>query len=74
MDGSQSKGAFVVQFRESTDIRAGRVEGRAEHIASYKSARFRSVDELLAFIAGVLDESKGDDGSPTVGKPGKAPQ
>ena len=57
MDGSQTRAAFVVQFRESTDIRAGRLEGKVEHIASFRSARFYSVDELLAFIASVLEES-----------------
>jgi hypothetical protein len=50
----QSKAAFVVQFRESTDMAAGRLEGRVEHIASYESARFHSLDELLAFITRVL--------------------
>ena len=54
MDGWQSKAAFVVQFRESTDVQAGRVEGKIEHISSYQSARFQSVDELLAFVARVL--------------------
>jgi len=54
MDGWQSKAAFVIQFRESTDIEAGRVEGKIEHISSYQSARFQSVEELLAFVAGVL--------------------
>jgi hypothetical protein len=51
----QSQAAFVVQFREDTDIRTGRLEGKVEHIASYESARFHSVEELLGFIARVLD-------------------
>ena len=54
MESWQSKAAFVVQFRETTDIEAGRVEGKIEHISSYQSARFQSVEELLAFVAGVL--------------------
>ena len=54
MDGWQSKAAFVIQFRESTDIEAGRVEGKIEHISSYQSARFQSVEELMAFVARVL--------------------
>ena len=54
MDGWQSKAAFVIQVRESTDVEAGRLEGKIEHIASYQSARFHSVDELLAFVARVL--------------------
>ena len=54
MEGWQSKAAFVIQFRETTDIAAGRVEGKIEHISSYQSARFQSVEELIAFVARVL--------------------
>jgi hypothetical protein len=54
MEGWQSKAAFVIQFRESTDVEAGRVEGKIEHISSYQSARFQSVEELMAFVARVL--------------------
>jgi hypothetical protein len=56
MDEWQSRAAFVIQFREGTDIGAGRLEGRVEHIASYKAARFHSLEDLLSFIARVLDE------------------
>ena len=52
----QSNAAFVVQFREGTDLEAGRLEGKVEHIASYKAARFHSVDELIAFMARMLTE------------------
>jgi hypothetical protein len=54
MERWQSKAAFVIQFRETTDIEAGRVEGKIEHISSYQSARFQSVEELLAFVARML--------------------
>jgi hypothetical protein len=54
MESWQSKTAFVVHFLETTDIAAGRVEGKVEHITSYRAARFHSVDELLAFVAQVL--------------------
>jgi hypothetical protein len=56
MEGWQTKAAFVVQFREDTDIEAGRLEGKVEHIASYKMTRFHSVEELLTFIGRVLTE------------------
>ena len=56
MDGWQHKAAFVIQFRRETNIEAGRFEGKVEHIASYKAARFHSLDELLAFIATMLTE------------------
>jgi len=56
MEDWQSRAAFVVQFRPGTDISAGRLEGKVEHIASYEAARFHSLDELMAFIARVLSE------------------
>lgn len=56
MDGSQYKAAFVIQFRPETDIDAGRFEGKVEHVASYKATRFHSLDELLGFMARVLNE------------------
>ena len=56
MDGWQYKAAFVIQFRRETNVEAGRFEGRVEHIASYKAARFHSLDELLAFITTMLAE------------------
>jgi hypothetical protein len=59
----QSEAAFVIQFREGTDIEARRLEGRVEHIASYRAARFHSVDEMLAFIARVLAEIRDADPS-----------
>ncbi len=49
-------GAFVIQFQPETDLETGRCQGRVEHITSYKTARFRSLDELLAFVAQVLTE------------------
>ena len=59
----QSNAAFVVQFREGTDLEAGRLEGKVEHIASYKAARFHSIDELIAFMARVLTEIGNSDHS-----------
>jgi hypothetical protein len=53
-EGWQSKAAFVIQWRQETDIEAGRFEGRIEHIASYEAMRFHTLDELLAFVARVL--------------------
>ena len=67
MKGWQSRAAFVIQFREGTDVPAGRLEGRVEHIASYRAARFHSIDELLAFIGRVLAESDRDQ-PPAVGR------
>jgi len=61
MEGWQSRAAFVIQFREGTDVEAGRVEGRIEHIASYRSTRFQSVDEMFTFITRVLNEIRESD-------------
>jgi hypothetical protein len=47
---------FVVQFGPATDVAAGRQEGRVDHLASTRSARFRSLDELLAAVADLLAE------------------
>jgi hypothetical protein len=46
--------AFVVQFREGTDLEHGPITGRAEHITSGQAARFQSLDELVAFMTRVL--------------------
>jgi hypothetical protein len=39
MEPWQTRSAFVVQFREQTDIEAGHIEGKVEHITSYEAAR-----------------------------------
>jgi hypothetical protein len=54
MEEWQYKAAFVVQFRAETDIEAGRFDGRVEHVATSKAARFHSLDQLLDFVAKVL--------------------
>ena len=48
--------AFVVQFHADTDVQAGCVTGRVEHVVSRQAAAFQSLDGLLAFIARVLRE------------------
>jgi hypothetical protein len=47
-------GAFVVQFLAGSDLGAGSVGGRVEHVASGRTARFASVDELLRFFSDLL--------------------
>ena len=51
--------AFVVQLRAETDIGAGRVIGRVEHVVSGEATRFQSVDQLLGFLARMLARSPG---------------
>ena len=48
--------AFVVQWEVGTQIDAGRIHGRVEHVVSRQATRFTSLDELLAFMARVLRE------------------
>ena len=48
--------AFVVQLETDTQIDAGRIHGRVEHVVSRHVTRFTSLDELLAFMARVLRE------------------
>ena len=47
-------GAFVVQFTTGTDLGAGPVSGRVEHVQSGRAAQFASLDELLRFVGGIL--------------------
>ena len=56
METWRSQAAFVIQLRDTTDVAAGRLEGRIEQIASCRAAKFHSLEELLAFIAVVLAE------------------
>lgn len=48
--------AFVVQYAPDTQIEAGRVRGRVEHVVSRYASRFESLEALLAFMARVLRE------------------
>lgn len=48
--------AFVVQCRTETDIEAGHLAGRVEHIVTGQATSFESSDTLLAFIIQVLQE------------------
>ena len=47
-------GAFVVQFEVGTDLEAGLVGGRVEHVQSGNAAQFASLEELLGFVGTVL--------------------
>jgi hypothetical protein len=53
--------AFVVQFGPATQVDAGQVEGRVEHLISRQATRFQSLEALLAFISRVLREVRDTD-------------
>ncbi len=48
--------AFVVQFGRDTDVDAGRIAGRVEHVVSRKMAHFQSLNDLVTFMTAVLRE------------------
>lgn len=50
----QYQNAFVVKFRRETDLDAGKCTGRVEHIASFETARFESLDELIEHLRRML--------------------
>ncbi len=50
--------AFVVHFRVNSDVAQGRLAGRVEHVVSGQSVHFASLEELLAFIARVLETGR----------------
>jgi hypothetical protein len=56
--------AFVVQFRAQPAGASPSFEGRVEHLASYRVARFHSLEELLAFMVGVLADIEAPSDSP----------
>jgi hypothetical protein len=46
--------AFVVQVHAAARVTCGSLAGRVEHVVSGRATHFGSVDELLAFMAGIL--------------------
>jgi hypothetical protein len=46
--------AFVLQFYPETDVQHDHFVGRVEHVVSGQTARFASLDILLAFLKRVL--------------------
>ena len=55
---------FVVQFRAQPTGTSSSYDGRVEHLASGQVARFHSLEELLGFMVGVLDDVQAQSDSP----------
>ena len=55
------KTAFVVRFDTTSDIESGVIEGKVEHVASFRTERFQSLDELLMFVDLMLREAKSEE-------------
>ena len=49
-----SNRAFVVKFYADAQVEKGQFYGRVEHVISYQSTRFQSLDELVAFMTRIL--------------------
>ena len=47
--------SFLVHIRTDADLSAGRVVGRVEHVHSGDATHFQSIEELLSFMATLLD-------------------
>ena len=50
--------AFVLQFYPEADVEHGHFVGRVEHVVSGQTARFDSLDTLVAFLGQVLTTVK----------------
>jgi hypothetical protein len=46
---------FIVHLRTDADLPAGRVVGRVEHVHSGDATHFQSLEELISFMATLLD-------------------
>jgi len=49
--------SFLVHLRTDADIPAGRIVGRVEHVPSGDATHFQSIEELLVFMATLLDSA-----------------
>jgi hypothetical protein len=58
MNGWQRTGAFVIQFHPQKHVKARRLEGRVEHVASSQAVHFHSLEELLSFLDRILNEAR----------------
>jgi hypothetical protein len=65
--------AFVVEFDADADLQVGRVIGRVEHVVSGRATSFQSQEMLLAFMAQVLREVRGDSAQRELHDPGNTP-
>ena len=61
MKGRQHTNAFVIQFRDSATARADHLPGRVEHVASGRTATFKSVEELPQLLQKMMQDAFSDD-------------
>jgi hypothetical protein len=53
-DGLSIHRSFILRLYRGVDLDAGEISGWVEHVVSGEASEFRSVDDLLAFIARLL--------------------
>jgi hypothetical protein len=53
-----AKRAFVVQVHADANVEQGQWLGRVEHLVSFQTTHFKSVEELLAFMVKVMSQPK----------------
>ena len=56
MNRLHHKTAFVIRLDPNSDIESGRIEGKVEHVASFRTKRFHSLEELLSFLGCALKD------------------
>jgi len=61
MNNLLHKTAFVIRFDSTSDIEGGIVEGKVEHVASYRTKRFGCLEELLMFIGLMLRDARAEE-------------
>ena len=59
-----SNRVFVVQFRAQPPEASSAYDGRVEHVVSGETARFHSLEELLAFMVSVLADVQASSDAP----------
>jgi hypothetical protein len=52
------RGAFVLRISPRSDFENGKIEGRVEEVDTGQEGKFRSVQELIAFLSKCLPRSK----------------
>lgn len=52
--------AFVLKLHRETDLAAGVVRGRIEHVASGSRGEFNGLDQLLGWLAHGLEQDSDD--------------
>jgi hypothetical protein len=57
---SPEERAFVLQLAPETDAAHGVFAGRVDHVASGRSQRFQTMEQVLAFVTRVLTTPKND--------------